>query len=213
MNTLDYLLDKYNPTRKPRVEVYNSRTGSLVRIFRNLGFTIGAEIGVARGYFSKFLCGYIPNLKLYSIDAWEFWPGATHGETQTTFDLLYKSARERLANFNCQIIRDWSINAVKRFADKSLDFVYIDGAHDYKRVTQDIREWSKKVKKGGIVSGHDYISPNNLLKKPSNYTTNDFNDTNYGVKRAVDDYVKANDIKHLFIFNKDFAPSWFYVKV
>lgn len=211
MNTLDFLLDKYSPTKEPLIEVYNSRTGTLMRIFRDLDFKLGAEVGVAKGYFSKFLCEHIPHLKLYSIDAWEVWPGATHGETQKSFEELYRAAKKRLDPFQCHIIRDWSMSAVNRFADESLDFVYIDAAHDYNAVYQDIREWSKKVRKGGIVSGHDYISPTEVLNK-SNYTKDDFNDTNYGVKKAVDDFVKENKITHLFVFTKDFAPSWFYVK-
>jgi hypothetical protein len=54
------------------------------------------------------------------------------------------------------MVRKKSMDAVKDFEDESLDFVYIDGHHGFKFVTEDIWEWSKKVKKGGVISGHDY---------------------------------------------------------
>ncbi len=218
MNTLDFILTKYNVKgAKNPIEISCSRLVSLPRLFKQLGFTIGAEIGVARGYFMQKLCQRVPNLKMYAIDAWALWDGATSGETQRKMERLYQDAKQRLEPFNCQIIRDWSIKAVKQFADESLDFVYIDASHDYKNVRDDISEWSKKVRKGGIVAGHDYI-------EPEEFTFGNYNHDNYDVNKAVDDFVKENNINPLFVFTKDapsnrlinarkdFAPSWFYVK-
>lgn len=37
-----------------------------------------------------------------------------------------------------------------------LDLVYIDGNHDYDNVKRDIECWSPKVRKGGIICGHDW---------------------------------------------------------
>jgi cephalosporin hydroxylase len=37
-------------------------------------------------------------------------------------------------------------------------FVVIDGAHDYKYVKADIEAWLPKVKSGGYLCGHDYLS-------------------------------------------------------
>ena len=41
----------------------------------------------------------------------------------------------------------------------SLDFVFIDASHIYKYVAEDIDLWEPKVKKGGLVSGHDLDFP------------------------------------------------------
>jgi predicted O-methyltransferase YrrM len=52
-----------------------------------------------------------------------------------------------------------SIQAAKHFDDESIDLVFIDGAHDFDSVYNDILAWLPKVKTGGIVSGHDWEHP------------------------------------------------------
>lgn len=49
-----------------------------------------------------------------------------------------------------------SEQASKCFADESLDFVFLDGAHDYESVKKDIEAWLPKVKVGGVLAGHDF---------------------------------------------------------
>lgn len=53
-------------------------------------------------------------------------------------------------------IRMTSVEAAKQYKDKSLNFVFIDGAHDYESVKNDLIAWLPKVEKNGILSGHDY---------------------------------------------------------
>lgn len=50
-----------------------------------------------------------------------------------------------------------STRAAAMHADKSLDFVFIDAAHDYHSVKTDLQAWWPKIKAGGILAGHDYI--------------------------------------------------------
>lgn len=49
-----------------------------------------------------------------------------------------------------------SLDAAAMFADASIDFVYIDGAHEYDDLKADIIAWGPKVKNGGIIAGDDY---------------------------------------------------------
>jgi predicted O-methyltransferase YrrM len=49
-----------------------------------------------------------------------------------------------------------SLDAVSLYDDASLDFVFIDGSHDYDSVCKDIDAWLPKVKPNGILAGHDY---------------------------------------------------------
>jgi len=207
MGTLEYIYQRFgvDKTVKSPIEVARSREGAFPKLINNLSFKVGVEVGVSKGYYSKHLCRHCPNFKLYSVDPWELFGGCVNNETQEIMDELYGIAKKNLAGLNCQIIRDTSMNAAKRFADESLDFVYIDAAHDYKNVYQDIQEWSKKVRVGGIVGGHDYMDPNPSGKK-------DYHKEFYDVKAAVNDWVKKNNISPLFVLTKVNCRSWFYVK-
>lgn len=49
-----------------------------------------------------------------------------------------------------------SMEAVNDFPPRSLDFVYIDADHRFPFVAEDIYYWYWRVKRGGIIAGHDY---------------------------------------------------------
>lgn len=159
----------------------------LAKYFGDQGFKKGAEIGIAEGRYSEILCQKILGLKLISVD-----PFYRLGHEQ--------KARERLALFDVEIMKMTSIEASLKIPDNSLDFVFIDGAHDFDNVMLDIILWSRKVKKGGIVSGHDYYVFNG------------------GVIPAVNAYIEANKIDlRLTLANAaehkdDQCPCWYFEK-
>lgn len=154
----------------------NSRI-DLAYLFNDLGFKTGAEVGVAKGAFSETLCKTIPDLKLYCIDTWKKYHGIRRGRDNEGQQENFEIAQDRLKGFNVEFMRMRSMDAVKIFEDESLDFVFIDANHDYKYVKEDIEEWSKKVRLGGIVACHDYYHFNNS-----------------GVVEAVDEYTDKNRI-------------------
>ena len=51
-----------------------------------------------------------------------------------------------------------SEQAAPCFTNGWLDFVYIDGNHQYEYVKNDIEMWLPKIKKGGWLGGHDYMN-------------------------------------------------------
>ncbi len=158
-NTLDYIVKKFNLdlSQPMPIIIPNTDRVSLARIFMRLGFKEGAEIGVQEGAYSRIICENNPGVKLHCIDSWEKYPGYTDFVTREKFPAFEKRAREILAPYNCNLIKKYSMDAVKDFPDRSLDFVYIDANHDIRHVIDDITEWSNKIKKGGIISGHDYF--------------------------------------------------------
>lgn len=149
----------------------------LAYYFKELGFSKGAEIGVARGIYSEKLCEIIPNLELYCIDPWDTYAGNQRGGRRADQYYNYQVALKKLSKYHVHFIRKVSMEAVLDFKRASLDFVFIDGNHNYEYVLEDITEWSKKVRKNGIVAGHDY-----------------YHFRGSGVVEAVDEYVAAHDI-------------------
>ena len=172
----------------------------LAEYFNTLGFKVGAEVGVCDGRYSQVLCESIPGLKLYCVDAWTAYLDNSQDGTQRQLDKTLRITLDRLQNYNTIIIKDWSLEAVKKI-NEPLDFVYIDCNHKFDYVMEDIIGWSRKVRKGGIVSGHDY-----------------WNIKDFGVVEAVDTYAKVHGYKVEVagagqrFEGRRFGPSWWFVK-
>ena len=68
--------------------------------------------------------------------------------------------------------------------DESIDFLFIDGGHKYTQVKKDIDAWYPKIKKGGIICGHDYESGNYFEE----YIEEDYREGRHnGVIKAVNE--------------------------
>lgn len=202
--TLSYIKKKYRLdfTGHQPVKIDTIGRVGLASLFAELGYGEGAEIGVDRGAFSEILCQANPKLHLTSIDSWSFTslanPVYSRSSMQKQYEEHYQDALQRLAKYNCTIIRKESLLAVKNFNDRSLDFVYIDANHDFPNIANDLYSWEKKVRVGGIISGHDY---------------HHFPPTEYNhVKHVVDAFVVAFEIKPHFELGQDKYHSWFWVK-
>ena len=83
----------------------------LAEYFNELGFKVGAEIGVAKGYYSEILCQSIPGLKLYCIDSWSAYP--TYDHDTEKHENNYTIAQKTLGKYNCELIKKFSMEAVK----------------------------------------------------------------------------------------------------
>jgi hypothetical protein len=171
-----------------------------------LGFETGAEIGVLKGEYAEVLCLANPQAKIYGVDPYQAYPGYKDFGHQAALDRFRAEAQARLAQCNYTFICEFSAEAVKGFADESLDFVYIDGNHELPYVIEDIHLWSAKVRPGGIVSGHDYYKMRTL---PGH------------VIGAVHAWTAAYQIKPWFVLGRlakglgeirDWSRSWMWVK-
>lgn len=157
---------------------------------------IGAEVGVQRGYFSYILSQDWTG-KILAIDIWT--DGSHHEE-----------AKKVLQDRNVELIKGDSVSVATTIADGSLDWVYIDADHDYESVYADLVAWYPKVRKGGVVAGHDYI----------NYTNIPWNPSNFRVREAVDNFFDAEKKEVTEIPDDWFAyngnvfrfPSWYLIK-
>lgn len=152
----------------------------------------GAEIGVQYGTFSKDIANHWTGTIL-CIDVWND-------------EDIYDIAKDYLRDKQFQLIQGSSVAVAETIEDESLDWVYIDADHHYGEVKIDIETWYRKVRKGGVVSGHDYCQ----YKYP-------WDNTPFGVIEAVDEFCKKNDIK-VKVTTKDTIyegvefKSWYFIK-
>lgn len=56
-------------------------------------------------------------------------------------------------------LRMTSTEGATRFANGSVDFVFLDADHEYESVRADIAAWRPKLRKGGTLAGHDIDRP------------------------------------------------------
>jgi len=175
---------------------------NIYEIYAKNGYRVGAEIGVYQGRNAVNILNTVPELTLYGIDSWAVFPKKRRfnkKHQKLNYNLMKQRTRNFRKNKRFIVIKKNSMDAVKDFEDGSLDFVYIDANHEFDYVMRDIIEWSKKVRVGGIISGHDYSK--RII----------------GVKIAVDAYVQAHEIKTWHITNiekgkHDKWNSFFWVK-
>lgn len=144
----------------------------------------GAEIGVFRGDTSEALLREIPDLELWLVDPWRPYGGASRvGEgSQQSFDQAMAAALfwTEFARHRRFILREPSTFAATRFDQAELDFVFVDANHTYEHVCADIKAWWPKVRPGGLLMGHDYGVYGDATGQ-------------WGVRRAVDEFVTATD--------------------
>ena len=133
---------------------------ALVDYFSQRQFKKGAEIGVNYGSFSRHMLNRIPGLNLLSIDPWLI------SDFKRDTKIARETAIRRLSKYpKCTIIEQTSMRAACDVTENSLDFVYIDGDHSFDAVVCDLVEWTKRVRPGGIVSGHDYLKKYRGLRR------------------------------------------------
>ncbi|OGH16340.1 MAG: hypothetical protein A3C30_03105 [Candidatus Levybacteria bacterium RIFCSPHIGHO2_02_FULL_40_18] len=194
------------------VEIPDVGRDDFAKFLYDYGYRVGVEVGVDLGDFGKTLCQ--AGLKVYGVD-----PYVVYGEYKppsTDSAVLYEQALENVRGYDYTIIKKFSREALKDFEDNSLDFVYIDGNHTLPYISQDIFGWERKVRRGGIISGHDYAVVKGIRERqePKVYD-------GVHVKFAVDAFVYIARIPRLYILGKrrkkegvkrDKWRSWFFFK-
>ena len=87
------------------------------------------------------------------------------------------------------------MEALTDFPKRSLDFIYIDANHGFGYVAMDLSKWADKVRRHGIIAGHDYyaVTGSKSIR---------------GVGPAVDGFIKSNDFANFYVLgSKNPAPG------
>ena len=150
--------------------VLNMRQGSGISGLNNLCSFVKTElgeylniveIGSYCGASTQIIANNFINGKINAVDPWQSYTeeGNTYylnrqalelQEAEIIFDKIIINYKNIIKN-KCS-----SIDYANKIEDESVDFVYIDGNHQYTSVIEDIKIWYPKVKKNGIISGHDW---------------------------------------------------------
>lgn len=168
-------------------------------MLKDRGAKVGVEIGTDHGQYAQQLCEGIPGLKLYCVDPYLAYQEGEEVHTQEDMEQIYKEAKDRLTPYDCKILRTDSVGALWDFQENSIDFVFIDGNHEIDHVYEDIYQWTKVVKLGGIVAGHDYKKDE--IRK-------------YGVIEAINNYTKNYNINPWFVLHAGgkLTDCWMFIK-
>lgn len=203
------LIDAVKKHKGNPFEIPDCSRDDLPQLFLDMGFKVGVEVGTYKGEFAEKFAK--AGLTIFGVDPWRIYKDFGNPRGQDRLDFQYEHTKRLLSPYpNAKLIRKTSMEAVEDFADESLDFVYIDGNHDFKYIAEDLAEWTRKVKKGGIVSGHDYF-----------YTKTGTSDVHWHVAFVLKAYLAAYSIANWYILGskdpiegerRDKWRSWMFVK-
>jgi hypothetical protein len=156
------------------------------------------EVGVDRAEWASLFLSRFPQCqRWWGIDAYAPYP-----EQNFPRDADYMMAAMRLERFGekAKLIRLPSVEAAKLFAPGSVDFVYVDAAHDYESVRGDIAAWWPAISREGILAGHDF----------------DNHELHAGVKQAVTAFAQQTGLTVYLTavggYRQESEPSWMIYK-
>jgi len=175
-------VDNFNFVVLRRFPRYSTRFAK--KHFQNRGI-VAMEIGTLEGRNAKSILKELNVEKLYVVDPYENYGD---GKSNKLLSKAETSAKRRLKKYKNKIvwIKEYSDDAANIIKEK-VDFIYIDGNHEYEYVKRDMENYFKKLKKGGVLVGHDI--------------------TWESVSKAVEDFCKEKGINFRVM-----GQDWWFVK-
>lgn len=123
---------------------------------------VGAWKGRSTAYMGVAIANSGKNIKFHVVD--HFLGAAeqiARAEPELVSGTLYDVFLKNVAPVRhlLTIHRMSSAAAAAKFADRSVDFLLLDGSHDYHSVRDDLASWLPKMKPGAVVGGDDWTKP------------------------------------------------------
>jgi len=170
------------------------------------------EVGVFHGVTARNVCELLHELhgndfKYIGLDIFEensenqneIIPKTTFSNPLKTIYFKYikridpyskEAVKELLSKFkdNISLLKGNSNKLLKKIDMRKIDFVFLDGGHDYSTVISDLNSCIDVINKNGIILCDDY----DLSYAP-------------GVKKAIDEFVIKNNLKCSILCNNRFA--------
>lgn len=119
------------------------------RLFRDGSFRTGVEVGVASGRFSEHIT--TDGLR---VSQWQMIEPYPSRELKSRISKLVAKQPET----QYELIVAKSLDAIALEKVGRMDFIYLDGSHNYDNVKQELVMYYARVRPGGILAGHDYCN-------------------------------------------------------
>ena len=128
---------------------------------------VGVEVGVADGRFSELaLLDMLPH-QWFMIEPFPNARLKARLDRNCTVDKRHTSCSHGVQPWSSRgvghrtkltFLRGFSVDphVLRAIPDKSVDFLYLDGAHEYEMVKQEMQRYWPKVRPGGMLAGRDY---------------------------------------------------------
>ncbi|MEX2564714.1 MAG: class I SAM-dependent methyltransferase [Cyclobacteriaceae bacterium] len=111
-----------------------------------------AELDVDNGDFSRRILDIYQPSKLHLIDIWQ-----SERYPEKLFHKVNQKFRAEVEGGVVEINRGLSTEVVNHFPAEYFDWIYIDTDHTYAGTKAELESYLPKMKKGGIIAGHDFI--------------------------------------------------------
>ena len=139
------------------------RREDIAELLQREGKRHGAELGVLWGNFAVHTLAHWQACETYLlVDLW------AHQENYKDVSNLANTQHEdnmqrtlaQLAPWEAKlrVCRNYTTACAREVTNGSLDYVYVDARHDRKGVAEDLEHWWPKLREGGILAGHDYVT-------------------------------------------------------
>jgi predicted O-methyltransferase YrrM len=177
------------------------------------------EIGVQQGGFAMTLLSQWPEFKhYYGIDPWEQQKNYKDGNNLDTdkqsklYQQTLKLLTEEYGKTRITLIRNYSTQALTKFKNESIDFIYVDARHDYCGSSEDINNYYPVLRCGGMMAGHDFQFDSRSLKQDWDLCGNGSR-IEGSVKKAVMEFAQQKGIKPIYQTKEVLSPSWYFFKI
>jgi predicted O-methyltransferase YrrM len=144
---------------------------------------VAVEVGTFSGENAILMSSYFK--EVFTVDPWLNGYDKDDHASHANMEEVKKVYLMRTADFvNVSHIELPSVEASKQFIDGEVDFVYLDGNHKTDALVEDIDAWRPKIRKGGIMAGHDIYMQSvhdALAKRFTNHPAKLFTDSSWAI--------------------------------
>lgn len=115
---------------------------------------LGSWFGKSTCFMAELIKEQNLDINFFAIDLFENYVVEDKGEN-VYFKFLKNMIESDVAN-KVIPIKSKTQDAAVLFADKSIDFIFVDASHLYQEVFDDLTLYYPKLKDNGTIGGHDY---------------------------------------------------------